>query len=77
MDKRASQPSIDVRIGARIRELREASGLAADEVATSAKMSAEDYRMSELGERRFSAIEMYDIARTLGVSFSEIVSVLK
>ena len=77
MAKPGPEQSIDEILGERIRELRTASHLSIDDVSKSAKMSASDYEMGERGKRRFSAIEAFDIARTLGVELSELLSVLK
>ncbi|WP_092862612.1 helix-turn-helix domain-containing protein [Hyphomicrobium facile] len=77
MPKNGPQKSIDEILGARIRELRTEARLSLEEVAKSAKMSVSDYSMGEQGLRRFSAAETLDIARSLGIELTELLSVLK
>jgi len=77
MAKPGPEQNVDEILGERIRELRTSSHLSIDEVAKSAKMSASDYEMGERGKRRFSAIEAFDIARTLGIELAELLSALK
>jgi transcriptional regulator with XRE-family HTH domain len=77
MAKPGPEQNVDEILGERIRELRTASHLPIDEVAKSAKMSASDYEKGERGKRRFSAIEAFDIARTLGIELAELLSALK
>jgi transcriptional regulator with XRE-family HTH domain len=67
---------IDTAIGGRIRSLRTAAKLTADQVAHSASMSLEDYEAGERGERRFNGLELYYIAQRLRVELKDIVSVL-
>jgi transcriptional regulator with XRE-family HTH domain len=67
---------IDVAIGDRIRALRTSLKLTVEQVAASVKMPVADYNMGERGERRFHAVELYWIAKTLGVGLDDIVSAL-
>ena len=48
-----------------------------EEVATAAEMSVSDYSEGERGARRFHAIELFNIARTLGVDMTDIVTALR
>jgi transcriptional regulator with XRE-family HTH domain len=68
--------NIDASIGRRLRELRIAAKQDAEKVAYAAKMTLADYEAGERGERRFNAVELYDIAKRLGVTFEDIVSAL-
>lgn len=67
----------DVLIGARVRELRTNYKASPTDVAASLKLSLDEYEKGERGERRFNAVEIYYIARTLGVEFVDIVGALK
>jgi hypothetical protein len=68
---------VDVLIGARICALRSARGMTVDEAASAAEMSVSDYVKGESGARRFHALELFNIARTLGVDMADIVTALQ
>jgi transcriptional regulator with XRE-family HTH domain len=76
MGPRKPASDVDEAIGKRISSLRTSSNLSAEEVASSAGMRVQDYSEGERGERRFHAIELHRIAKTLGVDLGQIVSVL-
>ncbi len=77
MPTNGPEKSIDEILGERIRELRIASKLSPDQVAKAATMTVSDYWMGEQGIRRFSAAETFEIARSLGIELSDLVSALK
>jgi transcriptional regulator with XRE-family HTH domain len=76
MGPRKPSNEIDVAIGNRIRSIRTSVNLTAEQVAASAKMPLSDYSSGERGERRFHALELYWIAKTLGIDLGDIVSAL-
>jgi transcriptional regulator with XRE-family HTH domain len=67
---------IDKLIGQRIRLLRHASGISAEEMAQISGMEIGEYASCELGEARFSAAQLFEIARGLKVNLTDIYSVL-
>jgi transcriptional regulator with XRE-family HTH domain len=67
---------IDTLIGQRIRLLRHASGISAQEMAQASGMEIGDYASCEMGESRFAAAELFDIAKTLKVNLTDIYGVL-
>lgn len=50
--------------------------MTAETVAEAAKVELSEYLRGEEGERRFSASELYLIAKTLGVDLQDIMSAL-
>ena len=77
MEIRKQAKNVDLAIGGRIRTIRISSKLSADELARAANMSLSDYSIGERGERQFHALELFDIAKTLGVDLRDIVSALR
>jgi transcriptional regulator with XRE-family HTH domain len=71
-----NKKNIDKIIGRRVRELRLAARQDAEKVAYSAGMTLADYEASERGERRFSTVELYEIAQRLDIRMEDIVSAL-
>ena len=67
----------DALIGQRIRLLRHASGISAQEMARISGMEISDYASCEIGEARYSATELFEIARGLKVGLSDIFGVLR
>jgi transcriptional regulator with XRE-family HTH domain len=77
MDAPKRAMNVDLAIGGRIRAIRISCKVSADELAKAAKMSLSDYSVAERGKRRFRALELFDIAKTLDVELSDIVSALR
>lgn len=63
---------IDAAIGRRVSELRVAADKHVDDVATQTQMSMPEYVQAERGERRFRAVELFGIAKCLGVRMRDI-----
>lgn len=61
-------------IAVRIQDLREIMGMTQDEVARKSDISLEDYRAYEAGERDFSFSHLFNIAATLGVDISDLLT---
>ncbi|AGK59899.1 hypothetical protein HYPDE_41153 [Hyphomicrobium denitrificans 1NES1] len=64
----------DTAVGRRVRDLRMAANKPKADVAAHSQMSLADYAMSERGERRFRAIELFGIAKCLDVRMKDIMS---
>ncbi len=63
---------VDILIGQRVRLFRHASGITAEDMARVAGLDVGDYASRELGEARFKAGELYEIARALKVRLTDI-----
>jgi len=74
---RANTSSVDTLIGNRLRTLRAASGLSTKDMAEAAKIPVEEYSLSERGERRLRAHELFRVAAKLNVGMSDVLSVLQ
>lgn len=61
-------------IAMRIRDLRDISGLSAEQVAHLSGVPLEDYLDYETGERDFSFSHLFNIASTLGVDISDLLT---
>lgn len=61
-------------VAMRIRDLREISGLTAEEVAEKSGVSLEDYTAYEEGTKDFSFSHLFNIAETLGVDISDLLT---
>lgn len=61
-------------IAMRIRDLREISGLTPQQVAQKADVPLDEYEMYETGERDFSFSHLFNIAKTLGVDISDLLT---
>ncbi len=61
-------------IAARIRDLRDIMGMTAEEVAEKAGVPFEDYRAYEAGDKDFSFSHLFNIATTLGVDISDLLT---
>ena len=61
-------------IALRIADLREISGLSAEEVAGRSGVPLEDYLAYEKGEKDFSFSHLFNIAETLGVDISDLLT---
>jgi transcriptional regulator with XRE-family HTH domain len=66
--------SVDQLIGRRVRDLRTATNKLTDDVAAYARMSVVDYARAEKGERGFRAIELFSVAKCLGIHMKDIIS---
>jgi transcriptional regulator with XRE-family HTH domain len=64
--------SIDARIGARVKALRERKSVSADAMAQATNLSLSEYFVRESGAASFTAGELWAVANTLRVSFEEI-----
>lgn len=64
--------SIDVRIGARVKALRERESVSADVLARAANLSPGEYFARESGAASFTAGELWAVANALRLSFEEI-----
>jgi len=67
---------VDTLIGQRIRLFRHASGISAEDMARVAGMDVGNYASRELGEARFKAAELHEIAKALKVRLTDIFGVL-
>lgn len=65
---------LDAAVGRRVRDLRMAANKPKADVAARSQMSLTDYAMSERGERRFRAVELFGIAKCLDVRMKDIMS---
>lgn len=63
---------IDAQIGRRIRELRAGRQLSADDLAQALGLSLEHYLQREDGRGRFSAEQLFQLARQLEVKMADI-----
>ncbi|HET6388303.1 helix-turn-helix transcriptional regulator [Hyphomicrobium sp.] len=63
---------VDILIGQRVRLFRHASGISAEAMARVAGLDVGEYASRELGEARFKAGELYEIARVLKVRLTDI-----
>jgi transcriptional regulator with XRE-family HTH domain len=72
----SARGGVDAAIGERIRTLRDASGIERERMAQACGMSVDDYSSGEEGDLRFSAEQLFAIAKTLKVTMSDIVAVL-
>ena len=61
-------------IALRIRDLRDISGLSAQEVASRAGIDEDEYLAYETGERDFSFSHLFNIAEVLGVDISDLLT---
>lgn len=61
---------LDQLIGQRVGELRRAQNIDVATAASACGISSEDYELSELGQKRFSAISLFKLARRLDVEIS-------
>ena len=61
-------------IALRIRDLRDISGLSAQEVANRAGIDKDEYLAYETGERDFSFSHLFNIAEVLGVDISDLLT---
>ena len=61
-------------IALRIADLRDISGLSAEEVASRSGVPLEDYLAYEKGEKDFSFSHLFNIAETLGVDISDLLT---
>lgn len=64
--------AIDVEIGRRIRELRVDRQLSAEELARVLGLSIEHYLLREEGRGRFSAEQLFQLAKRLEVAMADI-----
>lgn len=65
---------MDTAVGRRVRDLRVAANKPKADVAAHSQMSLTDYALSERGERRFRAVELFGIAKCLDVRMKDIMS---
>lgn len=72
----AGYQKADTLIGQRIRLLRHASGIPAQEMARLSGMEISDYASCEMGEARFTATQLFEIAKGLKVNLSDIFGAL-
>ena len=63
---------IDVQIGGRVAMLRAERGLTSHDVARCLKEMPRTYELRELGELRFSAEQLFTLAKTFGVDLKTI-----
>ena len=61
-------------IALRIADLRDISGMTAEEVAKKSGVPVEDYLAYETGEKDFSFSHLFNIAETLGVDISDLLT---
>ena len=61
-------------IAMRMRDLREISGMSAEEVAEKSGVNADVYKEYESGSRDFSFSHLFNIAETLGVDISDLLT---
>jgi len=61
-------------IALRIRDLRDIMGLSEETVAERSGISLEDYKAYETGEKDFSFSHLFNIAETLGVDISDLLT---
>ena len=61
-------------IAMRLRDLRDISGMSAEEVAEKSGVDAQVYREYESGTRDFSFSHLFNIAETLGVDISDLLT---
>ena len=61
-------------IAMRLRDLRDISGMSVEEVAEKSGVDAEVYREYEAGTRDFSFSHLFNIAETLGVDISDLLT---
>jgi len=61
-------------VAMRIRDLREITGFTAEEVAEKSGVPLEDYVAYETGEKDFSFSHLFNIAETLGVDISDLLT---
>lgn len=61
-------------IAMRMKDLREIMGLSAEEVASRSGLDAAQYRAYESGENDFSFSHLFNIAKTLGVDISDLLT---
>lgn len=61
-------------IAMRMRDLRDIMGLSAQEVAQRSEMDVADYLAYESGEKDFSFSHLFNIAKTLGVDISDLLT---
>ena len=61
-------------IALRMRDLREISGMSAEEVAEKSGVNADVYKEYESGTRDFSFSHLFNIAETLGVDISDLLT---
>lgn len=61
-------------IAMRIADLRDICGLTQEQVAERSQVSLEDYRAYEKGEKDFSFSHLFNIAETLGVDISDLLT---
>ena len=61
-------------IALRIRDLRDIMGLSEEAVAERSGISLEDYKAYETGEKDFSFSHLFNIAETLGVDISDLLT---
>lgn len=61
-------------VAIRIRDLRDISGMSAQEVAEASGVPVEDYIAYEAGQKDFSFSHLFNIANTLGVDISDLLT---
>lgn len=61
-------------VAMRIRDLREITGMTAEEASQKSGVPLEDYRAYESGEKDFSFSHLFNIAETLGVDISDLLT---
>ena len=61
-------------IAMRLRDLRDISGMSIEEVAEKSGVDAQVYREYESGTRDFSFSHLFNIAETLGVDISDLLT---
>jgi transcriptional regulator with XRE-family HTH domain len=66
------QPSICVRVGSRIRELRQAKGWSQQLLADTAQIERSHLARLELGEREAGLLMLEKIAKALGIAPAEL-----
>ncbi|MFY0611829.1 MAG: helix-turn-helix transcriptional regulator [Hyphomicrobiaceae bacterium] len=69
--------SIDIQIGERVAKHRHSASVSVEAAAERCGSSPDDYVAGELGERRFRAEELFELATCFGVRFSTFVAGLE